>query len=40
MVEVDHGEIRADLPTARFFGEHLDPRADRFLKGELHWDVE
>jgi tungstate transport system ATP-binding protein len=40
VVYLDHGEIRADLPTARFFGEHLDPRADRFLKGELHWDVE
>jgi tungstate transport system ATP-binding protein len=40
VVYLDHGEICADLPTARFFGEHLDERADRFLKGELHWDVE
>ena len=40
VVYLDHGEIRADLPTARFFGEHLDGRADLFLKGELKWDTE
>jgi tungstate transport system ATP-binding protein len=40
VVFLDHGDIRADLPTARFFGEHLDGRADLFLKGELRWDTE
>ena len=40
VVYLDHGEIRADLPSARFFGEHLDGRADLFLKGELKWDTE
>jgi tungstate transport system ATP-binding protein len=38
VVYLDRGEIRADLPTARFFGEHVDGRADLFLKGELKWD--
>jgi tungstate transport system ATP-binding protein len=40
VVYLDHGSIRADLPTARFFGEHVDARADLFLKGELTWDHE
>ena len=40
VVYLDHGTIRADLPTARFFGEHVDARADLFLKGELTWDNE
>jgi tungstate transport system ATP-binding protein len=44
VVYLDHGIIRADLPTARFFGvrlgDHLDARADLFLKGELTWDLE
>jgi len=40
VVYLDRGDIRADLPTARFFGEHLDGRADLFLKGELRWDTE
>ncbi len=44
VVYLDHGLIRADLPTARFFGaqlsDHLDARADLFLKGELTWDME
>ena len=40
VVYLDHGTIRADLPTARFFGEHVDARADLFLKGELTWDHE
>ena len=39
VVYLDRGEIRADLPTERFFGDRLgapvDERADRFLKGEL-----
>ena len=39
VVYLDHGELRADLPTARFFNEHADGRADRFLKGELTWDT-
>ena len=38
VVYLDHGDIRANLPTARFFGEHLDGRADLFLTGELRWD--
>ena len=38
VVYLDRGDLRADLPTARFFGEHLDGRADLFLKGELTWD--
>lgn len=44
VVYLDHGHIRADLPTAHFFGaqsgDHLDARADQFLKGELTWDME
>jgi tungstate transport system ATP-binding protein len=40
IVHLDHGAIRADLPTARFFGEHADARTDLFLKGELKWDLE
>ena len=39
VVYLDHGVIRADLPTARFFTEHLDERAELFLKGDLKWDV-
>jgi tungstate transport system ATP-binding protein len=39
VVYLDRGEIRADLPTARFFGEHVDSRTDLFLKGALSWDV-
>lgn len=39
VVYLDHGIIRADLPTARFFHEHLDARAELFLKGDLKWDV-
>jgi tungstate transport system ATP-binding protein len=33
VVFLDHGAIHADLPTARFFSEHIDERADLFLKG-------
>jgi tungstate transport system ATP-binding protein len=40
VVYLDRGSIRADLPTARFFGEHVDGRAELFLKGELKWDME
>ena len=40
VVYLDHGEIRADLPSARFFSEHVDGRAELFLKGELKWDTE
>ena len=44
VVYLDRGILRADLPTARFFsaplGDHLDARADLFLKGELTWDME
>ncbi|MEP7296750.1 MAG: ATP-binding cassette domain-containing protein [Burkholderiales bacterium] len=39
VVYLDQGIIRADLPTARFFQEHLDERAELFLKGDLKWDV-
>jgi tungstate transport system ATP-binding protein len=40
VVYLDRGEIHADLPTARFFAEHLEARAELFLKGELKWDME
>ena len=34
VVFIDHGKVLVDLPTRRFFAEHLDPRAGRFLRGE------
>ena len=34
VVFIDHGKVLVDLPTPRFFAEHLDPRAGRFLRGE------
>ena len=34
IVYLADGRIRADRPTARFFGEQLDADADRFLRGE------
>ena len=40
VVYLDGGDIRADLPTERFFAEHGDGRAEQFLKGELKWDIE
>lgn len=44
VVYLDHGHIRADMPSARFFGaqpgDPLDARTDLFLKGELTWDME
>ena len=39
VVYLDHGHIRADLPTELFFATHLDARTDLFLKGELTWDM-
>ncbi len=39
VVYLDRGEIRADLPSERFFTEQMDARADLFLKGELTWDL-
>jgi tungstate transport system ATP-binding protein len=38
VVYLDHGQVRADLPTQRFFNEHVDGRAELFLRGELKWD--
>lgn len=38
VVYLDRGEVRSDLPSERFFSEHVDPRAALFLKGELTWD--
>ena len=38
VVYLDQGSIRADLPSPRFFAEHLDARAELFLKGDLKWD--
>ena len=40
VIYLDHGDIRADLPCARFFSEHVDGRAELFLRGELRWDIE
>ena len=40
IVYLDRGELRVDLPTARFFADHVDGRADLFLKGELSWNLE
>ncbi len=39
VVYLDRGEIRADLPSDRFFTEQVDGRTDLFLKGELSWDM-
>jgi tungstate transport system ATP-binding protein len=39
IVHLDDGLVRADLPTGRFFQEHLDPRTERFLKGDLKWEL-
>ena len=39
VVYLDHGHIRADLPTDLFFATRLDARTDLFLKGELTWDM-
>ena len=40
VIYLDHGDIRADLPCARFFSEHVDGRAELFLRGALKWDIE
>ena len=40
VVYLDHGRLAVDLPTARFFAEHVDGRAGQFLKGELTWALE
>jgi len=40
VIYLDHGDIRADLPCARFFSEHVDGRAELFLRGELKWDIQ
>ena len=40
VVYLDHGTLAVDLPTARFFADHVDDRAERFLKGELTWSLE
>ena len=40
VIYLDRGEIRVDLPTAEFFGAHVDGRAGLFLKGELSWSLE
>ena len=39
VVYIDRGEIHVDLPTQAFFNQHVDARADLFLKGELTWDM-
>ena len=40
VVYLDRGHIRADLPTARFFGEPVDGHTDSFVKGELKWNTQ
>jgi len=40
VIYLDHGEIRLDAPTARFFGASADDLARLFLKGELPWALE
>jgi tungstate transport system ATP-binding protein len=40
VVYLDQGEVRADLPTARFFAEPVEGRTSLFLKGELSWNLE
>jgi len=39
VVYLDRGEVRADLPSERFFSEQVNARADLFMKGELSWDI-
>ena len=40
VVYLDRGTIRADLPTDRFFGEHVDGDIELFLKGGLTtWEM-
>ena len=40
VIHLDRGAIHVDLPTARFFGEHVDARTDLFLKGEMSWTLD
>jgi len=40
VVYVDQGTVRLDLPTSGFFGDAVDGRAERFLKGELSWSLD
>jgi tungstate transport system ATP-binding protein len=40
VVFLDGGEVRADLPTERFFEQPVEARAKLFLKGELTWVLE
>ncbi len=40
VVYLDRGTLAVDLPTARFFADHVNGRAERFLKGELTWSLE
>ena len=39
VVYIDRGEIHADAPTQTFFTEHVDDRAELFMKGRLTWDM-
>jgi tungstate transport system ATP-binding protein len=38
VVYLDHGSLRADLPCAAFFQQHVDERTEKFLRGNLTWD--
>ena len=40
VVYLDHGTVAVDLPTERFFADHVDGRAERFLRGESTWSLE
>jgi tungstate transport system ATP-binding protein len=39
VVYLERGEILLDQPTARFFSEQVEGRAELFLKGELTWSL-
>ena len=40
VVYLDGGQVEVDLPTAWFFGDSLQGRAQKFTKGELVWSLE
>jgi tungstate transport system ATP-binding protein len=40
VVYLDGGRVEADLPTAWFFSDSLQGRAQQFTKGELAWTLE
>ena len=40
VVYLDAGQVRADLPTDRFFSDALQGRAHQFTQGELAWSLE